>query len=268
MRNVITSLFVLGSVAMPAAGETSSPGESGAVHDGRHLLEMAYTSINGFDGDIDVLATSYTYSYSRNRRFAGTVQVVELKSIESDGPDGGEEFSGSGLGDSLLTIQYDPGANLTSNPWFPKTLGVFGALLLPTGDSDDGLSGDAWGASIGAGWPILVSSKFLIVPSVAYTKTFNHGEDAIPFEELGVGASLLWLSSFGLWLGVEPSISWDFENNETVDAFSLVIGKAFPNGLGVDLRWGTRRRFENFAERDDEVLLLNVSWQFGSPPRN
>ena len=215
----MTSLVFLGSVAA-AAGEASPPEESSALHDGRHLIELAYSSIDGFDGDID-------------------------------GPDGSKEFSANGVGDSLLTIQYDPGANLGSNPWLPKTLGVFGALLLPTGDNSDGLSGDAWGASVGTGWPILVNSKLLIVPSVGYTKTFNHGDDAIPLEELGVGASLLWLSPLGLWLGFEPSISWDFENNESIDAFALILGKTFPNGVGIDLRWSNKRRFENFAKRDD-----------------
>ena len=263
----MTSLVFLGSVAA-AAGEASPPEESSALHDGRHLIELAYSSIDGFDGDIAVVGTSYTYSYSRNLRLAGTMQFLELDSVDIDGPDGSKEFSANGVGDSLLTIQYDPGANLGSNPWLPKTLGVFGALLLPTGDSSDGLSGDAWGASVGAGWPIFVNSKLLIVPSVGYTKTFNHGDDAIPLEELGVGASLLWLSPLGLWLGFEPSISWDFENNESIDAFALILGKTFPNGVGIDLRWSNKRRFENFAKRDDKIFLLNVSWQFGSPPRD
>jgi hypothetical protein len=265
LRNVIKLLIVLASVAIPPASANDATDESGALHQGRHLLELGYTSVDGFDGDIDVYATSYTYSYSHKLRFTGTTQWVELKSEGAEDIDG---FRSSGLGDSMLTIQYDPGANLTSHPWLPDSLGVYAAALLPTGDSRDGLSGDAWGASIGAGWPLPMSSKFLIVPSMGYTRTFNHDSDAIELEEFGLGASFLWLSPLGFWLGVDPYINWDLENNEAIDEISLVLGKAFPNGLGVDLRWGTRRRFENFAKRDDEVLLLNFSWQFGSPPRD
>ena len=44
-------------------------------------------------------------------------------------------------------------------------------------------------------------------------------------------------------------------------------GKVFPNGIGVDLQWGTQDRSEEFATRDDDVLILNLSWQFGAPPR-
>jgi hypothetical protein len=44
------------------------------------------------------------------------------------------------------------------------------------------------------------------------------------------------------------------------------VGKSFRNGLGVELRWGKRRRFEKLADEDDENIFLTISWQFGSPP--
>ena len=149
----------------------------------------------------------------------------------------------------------------------PDTLGIFGGILLPTGDTDKGLGGDAWAGAIGIGWPILVRSTFVIIPSADYTKSFIHGNDAIRLDELAVRVSLLWVSPAGVWLGIEPQISQDFENDATTDAFSVILGKSFRNGLGIELRWGKKRRFENLADdEDDENLLLTVSWQFGPPP--
>lgn len=229
---------------------------------------MGYTIVDGFDADINVLATGYTYSYSRSLRFSATTQFMELKIPAGDGPSASDRIDEFGLGDSIVSVQYDPNANLTSSPWVPDRVGLFGALLLPTGDSSEGLSGDAWGATVGAGWPITVSDRFLIVPAGDYTRTFNHSDDAVQLDELWFSAELLWLSPFGAWIGIQPFVSWDFEHHEAVDAFSVVIGKTFSNGLSLHLQWGDKRRYENYADADDEVLLFNLSWQFGLPTRD
>lgn len=270
---MILALFfaLTASVAAQETGVETGSEDSGNIHAGRHLVELGYTSFDGFDADLNVVAASYTYSYSRRLRFTGTTQFVELEAPQAGragSADIAEGVDETGLGDSLITVQYDPGANLTSSPWIPDTLGVFGALLLPTGDSGDELSGEAWAGTIGLGWPLYTNNDFLILPSAQYTKSFKHGEDALHTEELSVGLSLLWVFARGAWIGFEPSIGRDFESDKTSDAFVLIFGKSFRNGLGVDLRWGTRRRYSGFAERDDEILLLGVSWQFGAPPRH
>jgi hypothetical protein len=237
------------------------------ANNGKHLLTMGYTIVDGFDGDINVLATGYTYSHSSSLRYSATTQLVELRIPADDGPSGNDRIEQFGLGDSIVTIQYDPNANLTSSPWVPDRVGLFGSLLLPTGDSADGLSGDAWGATVGAGWPIPISDRFLIVPSGDYTRTFSHGDDAVRLDELWFSAELLWLSPFGAWVGIQPFVSWNFERHEVENAFSLVIGKTFSNGLGLHLEWGDKSRYEYDADAD-EVLLFILSWQFGPPPRD
>lgn len=235
---------------------------------GRHLLELGYTSIDGFDGDTLVLVPGYTYSYSHSLRFSAATQLVELQQPSDPGSGSGKTDDKTGLGDSFITVQYDPGEQLTSNPWIPNTLGLFGALLLPTGDASEGLGGDAWGASAGAGWPIFLSSRFMAIPTFAYTRTFYGGKDEFTLDQLTLGATLIWLLPFHAWLGVEPSYSWDFDLNKTDDNYHLVAGKFFRNGLAFDVQWGYQRRYEKYATRDDEVLLFNLSWQFGSPPRS
>jgi hypothetical protein len=265
----ITIIYLLLLAFSSIVYAQEDPSEASPLaNDGRHLLAMGYTRVDGFDADINVLATGYTYSYSRSMRFSATTQFVGLKIHADDGPSGNDRIEEVGLGDSVVTVQYDPNANLTSSPWVPDRVGLFGALLLPTGDSSDGLSGDAWGATVGAGWPIPISDKFLIVPAGDYTRTFGHGDDAIRLDELWFSAELLWLSPFGAWVGIQPFLSWDFENHEANDAFSLVIGKTFSNGLGLHMQWGNKSRYEKHASADDEFLLFNMSWQFGLPPRD
>jgi hypothetical protein len=36
--------------------------------------------------------------------------------------------------------------------------------------------------------------------------------------------------------------------------------------LTMYVEWGTEDRGERVASRDDEVLILNVAWQFGDSP--
>ncbi|MEH6605466.1 MAG: hypothetical protein V7711_07795 [Pseudomonadales bacterium] len=258
-------LFYCVSYSAFLAAENSAA-ESFPVHEGKHLLELAYTSIDGFDRNIVLVAPSYTYSYSRKLRFSATTQLMNLEVGENVGENANERVDEIGLGDSSFSIQYDPGENLTSAPWIPRSLGLFASVLIPTGDTDEGLSNDSWGGTVGAGWPIFLRDSLLLIPAFAYTKTFKHGEYSFPAEEFSLGASLVWVSSSGFWLGIEPVITRDMVAGENIDTIALAIGKSFRNGLGLELHWGTQNRIESFADRDDDILLFSVNWQFGRPP--
>jgi hypothetical protein len=67
------------------------------------------------------------------------------------------------------------------------------------------------------------------------------------------------------WL---ETLNRDFDSNETLNQDTAVIGKSFANGFGFDIDYGDRRRFERYTERDDQVLFLNLSWQFGQATRD
>lgn len=246
---------------------THSLSDDGEPEPGRHLVEVGYTSIDGFDSDIRGLALGYTYSYSRNLRLTAQTIMIDLDfSAASDSEQ--KDSAARGQGDSIIAIQYDPGANLTASPWVPNSLGIFGALLLPTGNVKEGLSNDSWGATVGAGWPIFFGSNRVIIPSVAYSRSYSHSSLSTSFEEFGFSASFLWLAPQKFWVGIEPTILWDFQSNETIYQYTAVMGKSFANGIGIDLRFGNKKRFERYADRDDRVLFLNLSWQFGQATRD
>jgi hypothetical protein len=68
------------------------------------------------------------------------------------------------------------------------------------------------------------------------------------------------------WLGIEPYLGRDFERDTDIDQFRVYAGKSFANGLAVELQWGTQDRADKGAARDDDVLALSLSWQFGKAP--
>ncbi len=90
------------------------------------------------------------------------------------------------------------------------------------------------------------------------------GADGV--NEAGIGVGFYWLFPHRTWLGIEPRYGWDFERNSEISQFQMHIGKAFANGLAVEASWGSQDRVDRGALRDDKLLVLSLSWQFGSPP--
>ncbi len=265
-RFVLIALLLLPVV--PLAGEDDTADLSLVFPDGRHLVEFGWTQLDSFDGDTDILLPSYSYSWNRQLRFSVTGSVLDLSIPADDSlgiPEGIEE---TGLGDTLVSLQFDPGANLTSAPWVPNTVGLYTALQIPTGDEKKSLSGDSWVAEIGAGWLVDMPRNFWLIPNISYAGSFNHGSDeAYRIRQGGVSMGLYWLFPSATWIGVEPYLGWDFDRDRDHDVLKVVIGQAFPNGMSVYLEYGTQDRGERDIASDDEVLLINFAWQFGDPPR-
>lgn len=191
---------------------------------------------------------------------------VELDCPASEAFEIPEDIEESGWGDSVIGFQYDPSAQLTSGVWVPDTLGVYGSLLMPTGDKYQGLTGDTWVAELGGGWLLDMPLNFWIIPTTVYRKSFKDGDFAYRMNEAVVGLGFYWFFPFRAWLGIEPYLGWDFERNTDIDQFRLYAGKAFTNGLAMEVSWGTQDRVEQGAVRDDDILVFSLSWQFGAPP--
>jgi len=245
------------------AGEEDSANIADFFPDGRHRLDVSYSQVEGFDGDINLTLPAYTYSFSRQLRASIVASYVELDFPASEEYGIAQDIDESGWGDTIIGFQYDPGARLTSGAWVPDTLGFSASLVMPTGDEDKGLGGDAWTAEVGAGWLLDLPLNFLVIPSTAYRKSFENGDTTYRLNEATVGLGFYWLFPIRAWLGIEPFLGWDFERDTDIDQFRIYAGKSFTNGLAVEIQWGTQNRVD---EGDDDVLALSLSWQFGQAP--
>ena len=77
---------------------------------------------------------------------------------------------------------------------------------------------------------------------------------------------LVWVFQFGGWVGATPRIGYEFEENEGVDEFVIEVGKMFKNGFGLSVNYGSIEQIDPNPHRDDNSWLVNVYYQFGSPP--
>lgn len=249
---------------MAQGGEEDTADITSVFFDGRHLLDVGYTKIDGFDGDVTLIIPGYTYSVNNSLRVNAKTSYIALDFPTNEQLGITEKINESGWGDSLIGFQYAPQENLNAGVWVPDTLGLFGSVIMPTGD--DEITGDTWEAEIGGGWLVDFPMNFWLLPAVAYRNTFNAGETTYRVDEVGVGLGFYWLFPFRAWLGIEPYYGWDFERDTDVDGLRLVAGIATANGIGIDVQWGTQDRVDQAAQRDDDVLLVTLSWQFGAPP--
>jgi hypothetical protein len=262
------SFFLLGMLlaGQACADEKDSADMSELFADGRHRIDLSYTQAEGFDGDVTFTLPAYTYSFNNHFRMTAVTSYVELDFPANEALGIPEDIKESGWGDSVIGFQYDPSAQLTSGIWVPDTLGVYGSLVMPTGDKDQGLSGDTWVAELGGGWLLDMPWNLWIIPTTAYRKSFKDGEFAYRMNEAVVGLGFYWLFPFRAWLGIEPYLGWDFERDTDINQFKIYAGKAFTNGMAMEVSWGSQDRVEQGAVRDDEILAFSLSWQFGAPP--
>ena len=106
------------------AGEEDTADIANFFPDGRHRLDVSYSQVEGFDGDVTLVLPAYTYSFSRRLRASVVTSYVELDFPAREEFDIAQEVNESGWGDSVIGFQYDPGARLTSGAWVPDTKGV------------------------------------------------------------------------------------------------------------------------------------------------
>ena len=229
--------------------------------EGRHLTQLTYTAVDTAVGDRDIYLAGYTYAYSTRLRLSGNVGYT---SVEPPGP----AEKQNGITDTTALLQYDPTASLTANAFVPDTLGFTFELQLPTGDPDKGIGEDLWAAALGGGWLIDFPFDFWLLPSLRHQWTFSEASDAQRRERTDLGLGLYWLFPTKAWLGLEPVLAYDHVVDDDALDWSLVAGKVWSSGWGIDFTWSSTDRLEPRGVRDDQLLLLTLSYQFGEPTRH
>lgn len=199
---------------------------------------------------------SYTFAPWQNLRLNITGSVVSNDSGNTEA---------TGIGDTAIGIQYDPSASLTASPWVPDSVGLFGQVIAPTGDADQGLSADTWFANLGAGWAIDTIGHLWLTPAIGYNFTFNEGKSATSVSQPYVSIDFIWVFDSGAWVSVAPQLGYEFEEQEWIDQYLITIGKMYPSGLGAGLSYGRIEQLNPNANRDDQTWLINFYYQFGKP---
>jgi len=233
---------------------------------GRHRIDLSYTHYDSFAGEASLLLPAYTWAPRQHLRFSVTGSYVS-NDLPAN-PEAGfpEPAKNTGIGDTIVGIQYDPSSRLTASPWVPDSVGLAAQLLAPTGDADQGLSGDSWFASFSAGWAIDSISRLWLIPAIGYEFTFNEGKLSVPTNQPYTSLDFVWLFRFGGWLGVTPRIGYEFEEDKWAEEIVFTAGKMFAGGFGLSLDYGNIEQLSAGVDRDDRQWLLNLYYQFGNPP--
>ncbi len=80
-RLIITQAFCLALLLCATcvtAGEEDTANIADFFSDGRHRLDVSYTQVEGFDGDVTLTLPAYTYAFSRSLRATVVTSYVEL----------------------------------------------------------------------------------------------------------------------------------------------------------------------------------------------
>jgi hypothetical protein len=230
--------------------------------EGKHRLDLSFTSWDGAEGDIYTALPGYTLTLKNTIRVGVSTSITKTSFDKlPDQPE--ESSSSSGLGDTSLFIQYDPSRRITPNPWIPDNIGLNATLIAPTGDAEEGLGGDQWLLNLGLGWAYNVFKQIYLAPSFAYETSFSDGSLAIPVEAAIFSVGIIWVTDNGFWIGYTPYLERDLEYNQWYDDHTLVMGKMWPNGFGVGIAYGRADRVDTGSVRDDYAGFLNFYYQFG-----
>ena len=267
LGSMLLILSVLGKFSPALADEEDMEELAALFPGGRNLLQLAYTRVDSAESETAIWLPNYTHAYSRNLRFSLTAGISTASDIVALQGTPEESDSFSGIADSQFLVQIDPSAKLTASPVIPDTVGFTFSVQIPTGNQDKGLGVDAWIGQIGAGWLVDVPWRFWLLPSVQYQRSFSEGSEVPETDRITGGVGLYWLFPIKAWLGLAPSIGYDYFAEETFGNFSVVAGKSWSSGWGVDISWDRLDRIDPGARRDDEQIFFNLSYQFGKPPR-
>jgi len=158
----VVAFLIFGSLSIAVADEADKAELARLFPKGAHRLQMSYTYLNAAEADFAIWVPSYSWAYSRRLRITGLTGYADAKFHV---PNAIDDSARSGLFDSFLVVQYDPGRRLTANSFVPNTLGLTFKLRAPTGDAAKGLGLDTWVGAVGAGWLVDFPYRFWLQPT-------------------------------------------------------------------------------------------------------
>jgi Putative MetA-pathway of phenol degradation len=263
MRNVAPSFLAglvgWGALAVPGAAQ------EGAIQDNSFLVEEAYNQERGVVQHIGVLELARRggdWSFDFTQEWPAPDMRHQLSYTVPMARVGGR----SGFGDVALNYRYqllgEGGGPLAVAPRF--------SVVLPTGDSDEGVGGGSGGVEVNLPVSLLVGERFVAHWNLGGSRTFSaegQGNEEVDLDGIFAAQGLIWLARPTLNLMLEAR--WDrietFAGSGRVEHDeSLVVspGARFAQNLGdLQVVYGLAFPVEVGAGDGEKSALLYLSFE-------
>lgn len=256
MRLLVCSVL-LASCGLHAGAKDSHAGES-AEPVPRHRIDLTAFFLDTLSADSANGLLGYTYSLTSN-----SIINISIPYLNPDIRIAGD----SGFGDTVFSFSYIPSIKVGANPWMPRTVGTGIAVLMPTGNSSQGRSADAWVVSPYLGLIIPLTDRLFFAPQLGYVHSLDRISDGsdlrLAFAELGLG----FVAKNGFWSSYFPKFSRDFESDNWAINHRFALGKMLSEKFGLSIDYSLIERFDFGNDLPgpsgfDEAIELNIHFAF------
>jgi hypothetical protein len=226
-RRLLILVSILAITALPVMGEAES--EAPAASGPHHRLDLGLDRLGSAERDITTFSVGYTWAPGQEHAFHINANYLDSRLAD---------IEGDGLSDTILTYSWAPGEKVTASPWLPRRFGTGLGLSVPTGDLLDGTGSDMWIAAPFVGWPVSVSEKLTLLPSLAYLRSFSEGDLAVPIHGVSLELGFLAAIAAKWWITILPAVTEELELEETIVSVSVQIGREFGTRHGISFEYG------------------------------
>lgn len=200
------------------------------IADPHHRIDLGLDRWGGEDSDISTFSLGYTWAPGQQHAANISVNIVDSRLADIEG--------GDGFSDTVVTYSWAPSEKVTAKPWLPRRFGTGLGLVIPTGDLLDGTGTDMWIAMPFVGWPVTVGKKTVLLPSLAYLRSFSESELSIPIEGVSLQLGVVTVISAKWWLTVLPAVTEELVLHETIASIAVQVGREFGARHGISIEYG------------------------------
>lgn len=224
----------------------------------RHRIDISAIFLDSVSADSLNGILGYTYNFTSNSNFNISVPYLD--------PERGMGGN-SGFGDATMALSFVPSVIVSANPWVPRTVGTGVAILVPTGNANEGRSLDTWVVAPYLGFVIPLTDRVFLAPQLGYIhsvdKTVADTDLRLVFGEVG----LSFVAFNGFWSSYFPQFVRDLESDKWAINHRFAIGKMLSQNVGVSMDYTFIERFNFGSDLPgeagfDEQIQVNVHFAF------
>ena len=226
--------------------------------DSRHRIDFTGVFLDAQSSDAINGLLGYTYNLNQRSNIS-----IALPYLDPDLNTGGN----SGFGDLITSFSFVPSAQISANPWVPRTVGSGIAVSAPLGDADEGRSLDTWVVFPFLGVVLPFAEQFFFAPQLGYLHSINRTASGSKLRIMTLETGFSYVSLSGFWASYFPKFARDFETDDWSIDHRVGVGKMFTRNFGLSFDYTFVDRF-NFGtdlpieSGFDHLLELNIHFTF------